>query len=159
MGVLDKIFKKGVDETIGAVGSVLDNLITSQDERDEAKAKLAEVLTGKLTELASFQKDVIISETTGNKLQRNWRPILALTFGFIVVATYFIFPTINIWVKSTDLNKLILDLKENRGFWFLMELMIGGYVVGRTIEKTTDTFSKNIDLSSLRKKDRKDHIK
>lgn len=159
MGVLDKIFKKGVDETIGAVGEVLDNVITTQNERDTAKKELAEVLNSKLIEMASLQRDLILSETSGNKLQRNWRPILALTFGFIVVSTYFIFPTINLWVKSADLQVLIQDLKNNNGFWFLMELMIGGYVASRGLEKITDTFSKNVDLSSLRKKDRKAAMK
>ena len=36
----------------------------------------------------------------------------------------------------------------------LLELGIGGYVAGRSIEKVADTVTKNVDLSSLRRKDR-----
>lgn len=159
---LGKIFGKGSTEAIGgtaeklvnSIGTVVDGLTTSDEEKLQLKNTLTKTVLGSFEKLAESQRDIIVSETSGNKLQRNWRPILALSFGFIVVSTYFLLPLLNLWVQSEDLNYLIKDLKGNDNFWYLMELMIGGYVISRGVEKVTDKVTQNIDMSFIKKKDR-----
>ena len=111
-----------------SVSNLIDELFTSDEERLEAKRKMFEVLKQKENELQQMQTDIIIAEAKGNWLQRSWRPILMLSFGGIVVYCKFIAP----------LFDLRIPVLEDQ-FWNLLQLGIGGYVVGRTGEKMMST--------------------
>ena len=119
---------------IKEIGQVIDNLFTTDEERIEAKNKIFQVIQEKELELQKMQTDIIISEAKGNWLQRSWRPILMLSFGFIVIYNKFAAPLFG-WP--------IPILEEE--FWTLLQIGIGGYVVGRSAEKIADkiTITKN----------------
>ncbi len=108
----------------------LDNLFTSKEEKIAAKAAIQKMLLDKHLELQKMQTDVIITEAKGNWLQRSWRPILMLAFGFIVIYVKFIAPLFGLPIPPL----------ENE-FWNLLQLGIGGYVIGRTGEKMIKTYS------------------
>jgi hypothetical protein len=108
----------------------LDNLFTSKEEKIAAKAAIQKMLLDKQLELQRMQTDVIITEAKGNWLQRSWRPILMLAFGFIVIYVKFIAPLFGLPIPPL----------ENE-FWNLLQLGIGGYVIGRTGEKMIKTYS------------------
>ena len=78
---------------IKEIGQVIDNLFTTDEERLEAKNKIFQVIQEKELELQKMQTDIIIAEAKGNWLQRSWRPILMLAFGFIVIYVKFIYAT------------------------------------------------------------------
>ena len=63
---------------------------------------------------------VIRAEATGNWLQRSWRPLVMLIFAVIVLIGTF-----------TSLPMLA----DTSRFWDLLEIGLGGYVVGRSGEK------------------------
>lgn len=111
------------------VGKVIDNLFTSEEERIKAKNEIFKVLKEKELELQKMQTDIIIAEAKGNWLQRSWRPILMLSFGFIVIYVKFIAPLFDLRIPEL----------ENE-FWNLLQLGIGGYVIGRTGEKMIKTY-------------------
>jgi len=50
-----------------------------------------------------------------------------------------------------DLPNEVLDTN----FWSLLEIGMGGYIIGRTGEKIADKLTENVDLSMLKRKDRK----
>ena len=110
----------------------LDKLFTSKEEKIKAEALIKEIILSKQLELQRMQADIIIAEAKGNWLQRSWRPVLMLCFGFIVMYVKFFAPLFG-W----EIPEL-----ENE-FWNLLQLGIGGYVVGRSAEK----ISKNITIS------------
>ena len=83
-------------------------------------------------ELQRLQTDVILAEAKGNWLQRSWRPILMLAFGFIVIYVKFIAPLFGLPIPTL----------ENE-FWDLLQLGIGGYVVGRSVEKVAGNITVN----------------
>ena len=112
------------------VRDLLDDLITNDEERLDAKRKIFETLKQRELELQRMQADVIIAEAQGNWLQRSWRPILMLAFGFIVVYCKFIGP----------LFDLRIPVLENE-FWNLLQIGIGGYVIGRTGEKIAKEYA------------------
>ena len=114
------------------IGSIIDNLFTNDEERINAKNKIIQVLKEKELELQKMQTDIIIAEAKGNWLQRSWRPILMLAVGFIVIYGKFIAPLFGFTIPPL----------ENE-FWNLLQLGIGGYVVGRSAEK----ISKNITIN------------
>ena len=114
---------------IGDIGKVIDNLFTSDEERLAARNKIMQVLKEKELELQKLQTDIIIAEAKGNWIQRSWRPLLMLSFGFIVIYNKFAAPLFG-WP--------IPILEEE--FWNLLQIGIGGYVVGRTGEKMMKTY-------------------
>jgi len=142
--IIGKIFGKSGEEITKSIGETIDGLSTSQDEKLAAKQKLTETVMQNLNHAIELQHNIIVAEAQGNGLQRNWRPIMMLAFGFIIVYRYFIAPVFHFEA---------IDLPER--FWNLLELGIGGYVIGRSVEKVADTVVKNVDISFIKKKDRK----
>ena len=59
-------------------------------------------------------------EAQGNWLQKSWRPLVMLCFTFIILLGVFI---------------PIPLLDDNSEFWNLLEIGLGGYVIGRGGEK------------------------
>lgn len=134
---MKKILEFFSSNVIGEVGKVIDNLFTNDEERINAKNKILQILKEKELELQRMQTDIILAEAKGNWLQRSWRPVLMLSFGFIIIYTKFISQL------STHLITPVLEPE----FWSLLEIGIGGYVIGRSGEKIVDKlgplFNKN----------------
>jgi hypothetical protein len=124
---MKKILQFFSSNVIGEIGKVIDNLFTNDEERINAKNKIIQILKEKELELQKMQTDIILSESKGNWLQRSWRPILMLSFGFIIIYTKFI----------AQVFSLPIPLLEPE-FWNLLKIGIGGYVVGRSGEKIVD---------------------
>jgi len=127
---MNKILKWFSGNVIEQVGKVIDNLFTSEEERLKAKNDIFKVLKEQQLELQKLQTEVILAEANGNWLQRSWRPILMLAFGFIVIYVKFIAPLFNLPIPEL----------ENE-FWNLLQIGIGGYVVGRSGEKMIKTYA------------------
>tara|TARA_R100001369_G_C3279101_1_gene161625 strand:+ start:486 stop:905 length:420 start_codon:yes stop_codon:yes gene_type:complete len=138
---MDKILQFFGTNVIGEIGKIIDNLFTSDEERTDAKNKIIQVLREKELELQKMQTDIIIAEAKGNWLQRSWRPILMLSFGFIVIYTKFI---------SQLTPQLITPVLEPE-FWSLLKLGIGGYVIGRSGEKIAATVANKITITKNKK--------
>lgn len=142
MSILSKIFSSGAKEIVSGVGSVVDNLTVTDDEKSRAKKELTEVVMSNMNRLAETQGEVIKTEMKGGWLQRSWRPIVMLAFTGLLFAR---------WFGFTDNVDSALELK-------LMEIIqfgLGGYVIGRSAEKIAGTVTANIDMPFLKKKDRK----
>ena len=110
----------------------LDKLFTSKEEKIKAESIIKQILIEKQLELQKMQTEIILAEAKGNWLQRSWRPILMLSFGFIVIYVKFIAPIFGFTIPALEIE-----------FWELLKIGIGGYVVGRSAEK----ISKNITIS------------
>jgi hypothetical protein len=110
----------------------LDKLFTSKEEKIKAENVIKQILIEKQLELQKMQTEIIVTEAKGNWLQRSWRPILMLAFGFIVIYVKFIAPLFDLKIPEL----------ENE-FWNLLQLGIGGYVIGRSAEK----ISKNVTFN------------
>ena len=115
-----KVFKQ--------VGDVVDSLFTSEEERLNARSKIFKILQDAQLELQKMQTEIIVAEAKGNWLQRSWRPILMLSFGFIIIYTKFI----------SQLSTYLVTPELEPEFWSLLEIGIGGYVIGRSGEKIVD---------------------
>jgi hypothetical protein len=110
----------------------LDKLFTSKEEKIKAESIIKQIIIQKQLELQQMQTDIIITEAKGNWIQRSWRPILMMSFGFIVIYVKFLAPLLGLAIPELELE-----------FWELLKIGIGGYVVGRSAEK----ISKNITIS------------
>jgi hypothetical protein len=129
---MSKILKWFTGGLVKEVGNVIDKLFTSEEERLKAKNEIFKVLQEQQLELQKLQTEIIVTEANGNWLQRSWRPILMLAFGFIVIYVKFIAPLFSLPIPPLEDE-----------FWNLLQLGIGGYVVGRSVEKV----AKNITIN------------
>jgi len=128
---------KGV---ISPITGLIDELHTSDEEKAQIKSALAKVehdLAAKVLEheatLAESQASVIRAEAQGNFLQKSWRPITALTFIIIIANNYIVVP----YVQAFGATVPVLEIPP--GMWALLNVMIGGYVLGRSGEKIAST--------------------
>ena len=119
LGFIGEIFKPAAN--------LIDSMHTSTEEKLILKNKL-EVIENKITakiidyetKLLESKASIITAEATGQSwIQRNWRPITMLTFLGLVVCDSFD------WLA----NPLAAEA------WTLLQIGLGGYVVGRSGEK------------------------
>lgn len=115
---------------VGDLMGGLDKLFTSKEDKIKAKAIIKEISSKKELALQQMQTNIILAEAKGNWLQRSWRPILMLSFGFIVIYCKFIGPLFDLRIPELETE-----------FWNLLQLGIGGYVIGRTGEKMMKSYS------------------
>ena len=122
----------GAETVLGGIGDAaikLREAITG-DLPPEKKAELQMKLAELDKAVMEAQSSVVIAEAQGQSwLQRNWRPLLMLVIITIVANNYIIHPYLSIF---TDKVK-VLDLPDK--LWVLMEIGVGGYILGRTVEK------------------------
>ena len=127
MGVLNKIFSGGASKLVESVGGELDNVITTDEEKLEAKRKLKEVILSHEAEMEKNITDRWSADMNSDSwLSKNVRPLVLI---FLVVCTMLMIfidaGTIQFTVeeKWTDLLQLVLIT------------VIGAYFGGRSLEK------------------------
>lgn len=109
---------------IQPISSLISETIQDKDKAAEINAALAaKILSGQSEELAGAIK-IILAEAQGESwLQRNWRPLMMVWFGVLLGMYWF-------GVAPPNLTQATIDQLFN-----LLQLGIGGYVVGRSAEK------------------------
>jgi len=128
LSMVTDIFKPAAD--------LIDNLHTSEEERLVQKANLLEIQAAAVDSAVKYnqslfesQAKIVNSEASSEHwLAANWRPITMLTFVAIVVAKFLGYSSPN--MTPEDYSHL----------WTLIEIGLGGYVVGRSVEKAVKTW-------------------
>lgn len=116
---------------VDPVTKVIDEIHTSEEEKLQIKStmfKIQQEITTKVLEyeskLMDNQAKVILAEVQGESwLQRNWRPMMMIWFATLLGMYWFGIVPPN--MTQETLNSLFT----------LMEVGIGGYIVGRSGEK------------------------
>ena len=105
-------------------GKLIDRLWPDPAQRDQARLAMLEMAQrGELAEFTA-RADIVKTEAASeNWLAASWRPILMLTFGALIVARWFGWAAPN------------LSEAEYLKLWSIVELGLGGYVIGRSAEK------------------------
>ena len=117
---------------IGSIGGkvldIVDSVVEDKDEANRLKFEIQrQLIENKSSELEAAAK-IVLAEAQGSWLQRNWRPLLMVTFAGLIVAHWFGFTAPNIpeSVQNSLLNIVMVG--------------VGGYVVGRSGEKIAEKF-------------------
>jgi hypothetical protein len=131
-----------VGKIIDGVITLIDKVVPDRDEANRIKAEITKLAYSqeheKFVKLVEEQSKIIIAEATGGWLQRNWRPILMLVIIIIIANNYIFFPYAHMfWPEKVTMLDLPAEL------WSLMQIGIGGYIVGRTAEKGIETWKNN----------------
>jgi len=126
---------------IGPISNLLSGIL---DRIFPDPIKKAEVQGQIMTELlkvdsATFESQIkpLLAELSGNWLQRSWRPILMLSIVAVVVNNYILYPYLSLFGVQTTM----LELPDK--LWSLMEIGVGGYIVGRSAEKVVESWKNN----------------
>ena len=125
--MLGKLFSGGASELVEGVGGVLDNLITSKDEKLEAKRKIKELIANYEVEMeknitSRWEADL----KSDSWLSKNVRP---LTLVFLIVCTMLLI-FIDAGAISFDVKDSYVDLLQ-----LVLITVIGAYFGGRSLEK------------------------
>jgi len=118
---------------VAVLDKVLPRAVADKDQVNAIKAEVTNLLIAQEGELRRAAADIVKTEALGHSwLQRNWRPVLMLVIVAIVANNYLVAP----YAQAMFGIGLALDLPER--LWDLMTLGVGGYVVGRTVERGVD---------------------
>lgn len=105
-------------------GKLIDRLWPDPAQRDQAKLAMLEMAQkGELAEFTQRAEIIKTEAASEHWLAAAWRPILMLVFGALIVARWFG------WA-APDLSEA-----EYLKLWSIVELGLGGYVIGRSAEK------------------------
>ena len=127
MSILNKIFSTGATELIKGVGSVIDNLTTTEEERLTAEEKIKDMILGYEAEMQKQVSERWKSDMNSDSwLSKNVRP---MTLIFLIICTMLLifidagFLNFNVKDSYVDLLQLVLIT------------VIGAYFGGRSLEK------------------------
>jgi hypothetical protein len=116
------------------LGGVLDKIFPDPIKKAEVQGQIMTELLK--VDASTFENQIkpLLAELSGNWLQRSWRPILMLSIVAIVVNNYIVYPYLSLF----GVPSIVLTLPDK--LWSLMEIGVGGYIVGRSAEKVIQNY-------------------
>ncbi|RUM32670.1 MAG: hypothetical protein DSY42_00490 [Aquifex sp.] len=112
------------------IAEVIKKYIHSKEEAEKIEKEITLELLKRENQLRELQAQIVKAEIQGKSwLQRNWRPLLMLTFILILFNNYVLVPYLSMF---TDKVKILEFPPE---FWNLLIVGVGGYIAGRSLEK------------------------
>jgi hypothetical protein len=140
--ILGQLAGDAAGGVFGGLGKLVGNIraaftgkeaLTSED-RGKIETALVALESGLLElqgKVVQAQQSIIVAEAQGGSwLQRNWRPMVMLMFAFIIFNNYILYP------YCQAIFDWGVKLETPPELWGLMRLGLGGYVVGRSVEKS-----------------------
>lgn len=126
-----------IERIIGPVTDLASEFITDADKRAEFEHRLRTALLAHEGNLVNASRDVVVAEANSESwLARNWRPITMLSFVAILANNFILIP----WLQAFGIETVaVLDMPD--AFFTLLTVGVGGYVVGRSLEKTGSSIS------------------
>lgn len=114
------------------VFNIIDKAIPDRDQAERLKHDIQSGLLSYQGKELQAAANIIMAEANGDSwLQRNWRPVTMLTFAGLVVAH---------WLGYTAENLtegVVLALLG------IVKVGLGGYVIGRSVEKAVKEYKKS----------------
>lgn len=122
----------GIDDAIANVASLIkagvDRIWPDPTERLKNETEQLKVLVDRELQEFKGRASIIVAEAQGGSwLQRSWRPITMLVFLGLVVGHFF------------GLEGPNFGAEDSSHLFTLIEIGLGGYVIGRTVEKVAPT--------------------
>jgi hypothetical protein len=106
------------------LGQVVGNLFPDPTEKAKAEAEVMRQLLAAQSDIEKAASEIIRTEAASEHwLAANWRPLTMLVFVALIVARWFGWAAPN------------LSQEEYIKLWSIVEFGLGGYVVGRSVEK------------------------
>lgn len=120
-----------IANAVKSIFGIVDKAVVNKDKANELKVEIQKKIWDLSNEIHKAQKEIILAEIKGTWLQRNWRPVLMFTIILIIFNNYFFAPYCQAFLSD---KFPIIELPDK--MWMLLTIGVGGYVAGRTYEKT-----------------------
>ncbi len=112
------------------IGQIVGSLFPNPTEKAKAEAEAMRQLLSHQAEIESAAAKIINTEAASTHwLAANWRPLTMLVFVGLIVARWFG------WAAPG------LQEAEYLKLWSIVEFGLGGYVVGRSVEKVAPSIA------------------
>jgi len=127
MSIWNKLFSAGASELVENVGNVLDDVITSKEEKLAAELKIKELIARYEADIERNVTDRWTSDmSSDSKLSKNVRPMMLI---FLIVSTVLMM-FIDAGSLQFNVPQQYVDLLQ-----IVLITTIGAYFGGRTLEK------------------------
>ena len=122
-----------ISAVLGIGGKLIDRLWPDPEQKAQAQIALLELAQkGELTEFTARAEIVKAEAASSHWLAANWRPLTMLLFCGLIVARW------SGWAAPN------LSEAEYLKLWSIVEFGLGGYVVGRSVEKIVPSIAQAI---------------
>jgi len=115
--------------------NTIEKAVPDKDLQEKLKAQLQTQLLQSHTQELQAASRIIEAEAKAGWFASSWRPLLMYVLIFILVWNYVIGPVIKIFLGAVITFELPGDV------WTLLNVGLGGYVVGRSAESVARTMA------------------
>lgn len=120
----------------------IDGLTTSAEEKKELRASV-------IGTMVQAQSAVIVAEANAGGIASKWRPYTMLSFVVIILCHYTLFPMIAVIFPQTAPVFAAMVLPPE--MWVLIQVGLGGYTGGRSVEKVVGLLTTSKELRKMAK--------
>jgi len=115
--------------------NTIEKAVPDKDLQEKLKAQLQTQLLQSHTQELQAASRIIEAEAKAGWFASSWRPLLMYVLIFILVWNYVIGPVIKVFLGAVITFELPGDV------WTLLNVGLGGYVIGRSAESVARTMS------------------
>ena len=115
--------------------STIEKSVPDKDLQEKLKAQLQTQLLQSNTQELQAAAKIIEAEAKAGWFAASWRPLLMYVLIFILVWNYVIGPVIKVFTGA------IISFELPGDVWTLLNVGLGGYVVGRSAESVARTMA------------------
>ena len=115
--------------------NTIDKAVPDKDLQEKLKAQLQTQLLQSNTQELQAAAKIIEAEAKAGWFASSWRPLLMYVLIFILVWNYVIGPVIKIFTGA------IISFELPGDVWSLLQIGLGGYVLGRSAESVARTMA------------------
>ena len=115
--------------------STIEKSVPDKDLQEKLKAQLNEQLLKSSTEELKAAASIVEAEAKAGWFAASWRPLLMYVLIFVLVFNYIFAPIIKM------ITGLVVGFELPGDVWTLLQIGLGGYVVGRSGESIARTLA------------------
>ena len=115
--------------------STIEKSVPDKDLQEKLKAQMQTQLMQSHTQELTAAAKIIEAEAKAGWFASSWRPLLMYVLIFILVWNYILGPVVKIFTGAVISFELPGDV------WGLLQIGLGGYVVGRSAESVARTIA------------------
>lgn len=122
------------------LGDVIKRIIPDKVDQAKIESEIKLALIEHTGSLEEIRGKIVLEEAKSQHwLTSTWRPLLMIVIIAIVAINYLIFPLVSLFTGTSMAIDLPIEL------WNLLQIGVGGYVVGRSGEKMVDKWNSKKD--------------
>ena len=115
--------------------STIEKSIPDKDLQEKLKAQLNQQLLQSSTEELKAAASIVEAEAKSGWFSASWRPLLMYVLIFVLVFNYIFAPIIKM------MTGIVVGFELPGDVWTLLQIGLGGYVVGRSSESIARTLA------------------